>query len=158
MCRCELSEAARARADRARPRQYEAVRGGRLLLLLRHLPLSLRERYTFATAPVDPDDGPATGALLAFAAAYCHRRGLAPAAPPRRARRAHMRLRPCRHSRACMAGMRSWQTGACLPGARWLAHAGGHATGRKHTPRSGHADPATAVAVEGAVFKCVLRL
>ena len=42
----------------------------RLLLLLRHLPLSLRERYLFALAPVDPDDAPVTGALLSFAAAY----------------------------------------------------------------------------------------
>ncbi len=48
----------------------------RLLLLLRHLPLSLRERYLFALAPVDPDDAPVTGALLSFAAAYCHRRVL----------------------------------------------------------------------------------
>lgn len=45
----------------------------RLLLLLRHLPLSLRERYLFAMAPVDPEDSPVTGALLTFAAAYCHR-------------------------------------------------------------------------------------
>ena len=47
-------------------------------MLLRHLPLSLRERYLFAIAPVDPDDAPVTSALLTFAAAYCHRRALYP--------------------------------------------------------------------------------
>lgn len=39
-------------------------------VMLRHLPLSLREAYTFAISPCDPTDGPVAEALVAFATAF----------------------------------------------------------------------------------------
>ena len=42
----------------------------RLALMLRHLPLSLREAYIYAISPADPDDAPVASALLSFASAY----------------------------------------------------------------------------------------
>ena len=52
---------------------YEAMH--KLALMLRHLPLSLRDAYTFAISPADPDDPIIASALLSFATAYCQRWG-----------------------------------------------------------------------------------
>lgn len=53
---------------------YEAMH--KLALMLRHLPLSLRDAYTFAISPADPDDPIIASALLSFATAYCQRWGV----------------------------------------------------------------------------------
>ncbi|BDA48563.1 ATP-dependent RNA helicase SUV3L, mitochondrial [Coccomyxa sp. Obi] len=67
---------------------YEAMH--KLALMLRHLPLSLRDAYTFAISPADPDDPIIASALLSFATAYCQRGtvnvGLAQSVPVRPAR------------------------------------------------------------------------
>ncbi len=64
---------------------YEAMH--KLALMLRHLPLPLRDAYTFAISPADPDDPIVSSALLSFATAYsqrcavccCHLSGIGPA-------------------------------------------------------------------------------
>jgi hypothetical protein len=38
--------------------------------MLRHLPLSLQEAWTFSISPTDPADAPLASALLRFATAY----------------------------------------------------------------------------------------
>ena len=48
----------------------------KLALMLRHLPLALREHYIFAISPADPEDPPVAAALLSFAEAYASRSGL----------------------------------------------------------------------------------
>ena len=48
--------------------------------MLRHLPLSLREAWTFSISPTDPDDVPVASALLTLATAYAFRRRVTPAA------------------------------------------------------------------------------
>lgn len=45
----------------------------KLALMLRHLPLSLREHYIFAISPADPDEPSVASALLSFATAYCQK-------------------------------------------------------------------------------------
>ncbi|KAK9917692.1 hypothetical protein WJX75_007248 [Coccomyxa subellipsoidea] len=50
---------------------YEAMH--KLALMLRHLPLPMRDAYTFAISPADPDDPIISSALLSFATAYCQR-------------------------------------------------------------------------------------
>lgn len=50
---------------------YEAMH--KLALMLRHLPLPLRDAYTFAISPADPDDPIQASALLSFATAYSQR-------------------------------------------------------------------------------------
>lgn len=45
----------------------------KLALMLRHLPLPMRDAYTFAISPADPDDPIISSALLSFATAYCQR-------------------------------------------------------------------------------------
>ncbi len=45
----------------------------RLALMLRHLPLSLRQAYICAISPADPDDTPVASALLTFATAFSQR-------------------------------------------------------------------------------------
>lgn len=45
----------------------------KLALMLRHLPLSLREHYIFAISPADPEDPPVAAALLSFASCYASR-------------------------------------------------------------------------------------
>ena len=50
-----------------------------LACMLRHLPLSLREAWTFSSAPADPDDTPVAGALLQLATAFAVRRRVTPA-------------------------------------------------------------------------------
>lgn len=47
---------------------YEPMR--KLALMLRHLPLALRDHYIFAISPADPEDPPVAAALLSFAACY----------------------------------------------------------------------------------------
>ncbi len=42
----------------------------RLALMLRHLPLSLRDHYICAISPADPDDSAVASALLTFATTY----------------------------------------------------------------------------------------
>lgn len=42
----------------------------RLALMLRHLPLALRDHYIFAISPADPDDTAVASALLTFATTY----------------------------------------------------------------------------------------
>jgi hypothetical protein len=51
----------------------------KLALMIRHLPLSLREHYIFAISPADPDEPAVASALLSFATAYSQRcaRGVA---------------------------------------------------------------------------------
>ena len=44
-----------------------------LALILRHLRLTLRDRYVFSISPADPEDIPVAAALLAFATAYSRR-------------------------------------------------------------------------------------
>lgn len=51
-----------------------------LATMLRHLPLSLREAWTFAIAPADPADAAVAGALLSLATGYALRRRVSPAA------------------------------------------------------------------------------
>ena len=48
--------------------------------MLRHLPLSLREAWTFSISPTDPDDVPVASALLTLATAYAFCRRVTPAA------------------------------------------------------------------------------
>ena len=50
---------------------YESMH--KLALMLRHLPLTLREHYIFAIGPTDPEDPPVAAALLSFAATYSSR-------------------------------------------------------------------------------------
>ena len=50
---------------------FEAIHA--LAIMLRHLRLTLRERYIFAISPTDPDDAPVASALLSFASAYSSR-------------------------------------------------------------------------------------
>ena len=58
--------------------RYEDTRA--LAVMLRHLPLSLREAWTFAISPTDPADEPVAAALLSLAHAYALRRAITPAA------------------------------------------------------------------------------
>ncbi|PSC71108.1 ATP-dependent RNA helicase mitochondrial [Micractinium conductrix] len=51
-----------------------------LATMLRHLPLSLREAWTFSISPTDPEDVPVASALLHFATLFAHRRRVTPAA------------------------------------------------------------------------------
>lgn len=50
----------------------------KLAMMLRHLPLPLRDAYTFAISPADPDDPIVSSALLSFATAYCQRCAIRP--------------------------------------------------------------------------------
>lgn len=50
---------------------FEDVRT--LAVMLKHLPLSLREAYAFCLAPCDPGDEPVAAALLALATWYSRR-------------------------------------------------------------------------------------
>lgn len=50
-----------------------------LAVMLRHLPLSLREAYVFAMSPCDPGDEVLASALLAFATVFAQRRPVTPA-------------------------------------------------------------------------------
>lgn len=59
--------------------RYEDIRA--LAVMLRHLPLSLREAWTFAISPTDPADEPVAAALLSLAHAFALRgRTVTPAA------------------------------------------------------------------------------
>lgn len=51
-----------------------------LATMLRHLPLSLREAWTFAISPADPADVPVAAALLGLATVFAARRRVTPAA------------------------------------------------------------------------------
>lgn len=51
-----------------------------LATMLRHLPLPLREAWTFSISPTDPEDVPVASALLGFATAFAFRRLVTPAA------------------------------------------------------------------------------
>jgi ATP-dependent RNA helicase SUPV3L1/SUV3 len=66
-----------------------------LAQMLRHLPLSLREAWTFAISPTDPDDVPVASALLTFATTYAAQRRVTPASillPPLVEARSEMEL------------------------------------------------------------------
>lgn len=68
--------------------------------MLRHLPLSLREAWTFAISPTDPDDVPVASALLGFATTYAARRQVTPAAillAPLAEARSELELQQVRH-------------------------------------------------------------
>lgn len=51
-----------------------------LATMLRHLPLTLREAWTFAISPTDPADAPVATALLSLASSFAQRRRVTPAA------------------------------------------------------------------------------